>query len=134
MGYGIRVLCMITAAGLLATPAVVSADDYAQGCIDCHQLRQEGGSLEKSGDFRLNTLLAQIGHRKLRKVDTVPNDCSRCHGAEDELPLATMVHLIHFERPEANVYTTQFGGSCTNCHGMDAAAGEAIVKNGPKNW
>ncbi len=134
MRNGIRALGLITLVGLLAITATANADDYPQGCVDCHTLRQTGGSLERSGDFRLNTLLQQVGHRKLNKVKTVPNDCARCHGDEDELPLSTMVHLIHYELPAANVFTTQFGGDCTNCHGMDAAEGEAIVKSGEKNW
>jgi len=134
MRNGIHALALIMATGLLAVSAVATADDYAQGCVDCHRLSEKGSGLRYEGDFRIQPLLAQTGHRWLKKIKTVPNDCTKCHSDDSDLPLATIVHLVHFEKPEANVYTTEFGGKCANCHAMDAPAGEALVKSGPKNW
>jgi hypothetical protein len=139
MRNGIRTLCQIAAVGLLAIAAMAIADDaiaddYPNGCVDCHKLAKPGGDSKFDGDFRLGPLLAQIGHRWLKKVQTVPDDCKRCHGADEDLPLSTMIHLVHYEKPEANVYTTEFGGKCSNCHAMDGPTGEPLVKNGPRNW
>lgn len=130
----IRALALITATILLAGSAAASADDYPQGCVDCHILSESGSGKKYTGDFRIQPLLAQTGHRWLKKIKTVPDDCTKCHSDDSDLPLATIIHLVHFERPEANVYTTEFGGKCGNCHAMDASAGEAVVKKGPKNW
>lgn len=134
MGKGIRAFALITAAALLGLPAAAMADKYPQGCVDCHILADEGSGAKYRGDFRLEPLLAQTGHRWLKKIKTVPDDCTKCHSSEDDLPLSTIVHLVHFEQPAANVYTTEFDGKCGHCHAMDGPSGKSMVKSGPKNW
>jgi hypothetical protein len=94
MKMGICALILIGLAGL--APGSY-ADDYPQGCVDCHVKTD-------SLDFRLNFLLEQIGHRRIKRLKNIPRDCGR------------------------------FGGDCRHCHTMDAEAGEAALKNGPKNW
>lgn len=134
MRNGIRAFALITAVALLAVPAVATADEYPNGCVDCHKVTDKGHGWPFAGDFRLGPLLEQTGHRWVKKIKTVPDDCTKCHSSEDDLPLATIVHLVHFEKPAANVYTTEFGGKCGSCHGMDGPAGKAMVKSGPRNW
>jgi len=134
MSNGFRAIALISAAALLTVSAVAVADSYPQGCVDCHVLSESGSGNKYVGDFRIEPLLAQTGHRWLRKIKTVPDDCSKCHSDDSDLPLSTIVHLVHFEKPAANLYTTEFGGKCANCHAMDGPSGESLVKSGPKNW
>lgn len=126
----VRVFSLAVIAALLAAAAPAQADEYPQGCVDCH--KQDPGKT----NLTLNALLAQIGHPKLPKVKKVPTSCGGCHASDEgeENQFAHMIHQIHFDVPKANLYTTRFGGDCLHCHAMDADSGEALVKSGPRNW
>ena len=125
MKMGIMALVLI---GLLGSITGAHANDYPQGCVDCH-VKSEGEL-----DFRLNVLLKQIGHRWIKTLETVPDDCGRCHEPDDSPTLGELLHAIHYAVPQSNTYVTKYDGKCINCHEMDAKAGEARVKSGPTNW
>ncbi len=137
MRYGFSVVRL----GLLALAAVTTlstaaiADDYPEGCVDCHAQKQ-GAPV----DFRLNILLRQIGHPRVDRLKTIPTACNRCHadeggGEDDGTPkFSQLIHIIHFDVPQTNTYVQQFGGKCQHCHAIDVDAGEAVVKSGERNW
>ena len=120
-------ICALILIGLTGLVPGAYADDYPQGCVDCHVKTD-------SLDFRLNVLLEQIGHRWIKTLRTVPDGCGRCHEPDDDATLSELLHAIHYEVPKSNTFVGRFGGDCRHCHTMDAEAGEAAVKNGPKNW
>ena len=126
----LRVFPLAALSALLAFTSLSHADDYPQGCVDCH--------VQKTGDtnMRLNALLVQIGHPSVAKVKKVPTSCGGCHaaGEGEENVFAHIIHQIHYDVPKANLFTTKFGGDCLHCHAMDADEGEAVVKSGPRNW
>ena len=126
----VRIFSLASVAALLAVAGLAYADDYPQGCVDCHT--QQPGKT----NMRLNALLTQIGHVKMPKLKKVPNSCGGCHASDEgeENEFANMMHQIHYDVPTANLFTTRFGGDCLHCHMMDADEGEAVVKNGPRNW
>ena len=113
----------------LALPAAVGyADDFPQGCVDCHAEEME------AGDFRLGVLLEAFGHPSVDDLETIPTDCAECHAPDEDVALGVIVHQIHFDEPDSNTFVTEYGGDCRHCHVMDAAEGKAVVKSGPKNW
>ncbi|KPK55346.1 MAG: hypothetical protein PVI25_00405 [Gammaproteobacteria bacterium] len=126
----IRVLWVAGLFSLTAFAGVAVADEFPEGCVSCH--------VEKIGDvdFRLNTLLEQIGHRKVDRLKQVPRDCGRCHTSDptEEENFTAMIHEIHFDVPKINLFVTRFDGACIHCHQVDTETGEAGLKNGPKNW
>ena len=126
----VRIFSLAAVAGLLAMTSLSHADDYPQGCVDCHT---DGPN---QPDLRLKTLLGQIGHMSVRKVKKVPAGCGGCHGAGEgeEDTFAEMIHQIHYAVPKANVFITRFGGDCLHCHSLDVESGDAMVKSGPANW
>jgi nitrate/TMAO reductase-like tetraheme cytochrome c subunit len=116
---------------VLAGGAAFAADTYPEGCVSCHTNRQG------EADFRLSNLLDQIGHPSVKRVKKVPRDCTRCHSTdpEDGEPVfSQIIHEIHYDVPNINLYVTRFAGDCRNCHEMNVEEGEAQVKNGAKNW
>lgn len=126
----ICVLWLAVFCSLAAFAGVAAAEEFPEGCVSCH--------VEKIGDvdFRLNTLLEQIGHRQVKRLKQIPRDCGRCHtsDAEEEDNFTAMIHEIHFDVPNINLFVTRFDGACIHCHQVDTETGEAGLKNGPKNW
>lgn len=125
MKMGLFALVVLASASLAGG---VYADEFPQGCVDCHV--QTTGQT----DFRLNVLLDQIGHKRLRGVRSAPKDCKRCHDDESDPTLSELIHVIHYDVPKANMFVQRNGGDCRHCHTMQAEEGEAVAKNGPKNW
>ncbi len=124
-----RVLWAAALSGLFFCAGIAVADEFPEGCVSCH--------VQKIGDvdFRLNTLLAQIGHRKVDRLKVIPRDCGRCHASDDgEDSFTVMIHQIHFDVPNINLFVQRYGGACTHCHEVNTESGEAGLKNGPKNW
>ena len=125
----IRVLWLAIAVGLLAVAGLAVADDFPEGCVSCH------GQTSSEADFRLNALLTQIGHRWIKTLKEIPEDCGKCHSGDDqEKTFMAMTHEIHYDVPKANLFTTRYGGECLHCHSMNVETGEAALKGGPKNW
>lgn len=126
----IRVLWAAGLFSLTVFAGVAVAEEFPEGCVSCH--------VEKIGDvdFRLNTLLEQIGHRKVDRLKQIPRDCGRCHTSdpEEEGNFTAMIHEIHFDVPKINLFVTRFDGACIHCHQVDTETGEAGLKNGSKNW
>ena len=130
MKLRIRVLLAATVLGAAAVAGTAVAVDFPEGCVSCH--------VQKIGDvdFRLSTLLEQIGHRKVERLKQIPRDCGRCHTSDptEEGNFTAMIHEIHFDVPNINLFVTRFDGQCIHCHAIDTESGEAGLKNGPKNW
>jgi hypothetical protein len=126
----VRISCLAIATFFLGVASPVTADDYPQGCVDCHTTGPN------QPDLTLKTLLSQIGHMSIKKVKKVPVGCGGCHaaGEGEEDTFAEMMHEIHYDVPKANVFTTRFDGDCLHCHALDLDTGDATVKSGPANW
>ena len=125
----IRVLWTAALSAVVILAGAAVADEFPEGCVSCH--------VKKVGDvdFRLNTLLAQIGHRKVDRLKQIPRDCGRCHASDDsEDSFTSMIHEIHFDVPKINLFVNRYGGACINCHEINKETGDAGLKNGPKNW
>lgn len=127
MAFGVLALC-----GGLSTAGL--ADDNEAGCVSCHV----DGAATDGSDFRVNALLARVGHRiGPEKSETIPTDCSRCHAADDTGtagPLRRVIHSIHYEAPDENLFMTQYGGNCRACHDMNASIGVAVIRSAERNW
>lgn len=129
MDFGrLAALALATAACVVA-PWAAQADDFPEGCVSCHVVLPDGA------DKRLEKVLGEIGHRSLKgKVEKVPADCIACHGKIDDPSFSSLIHMAHFDGPDANVFLQRFGGDCRHCHVMDGATGTAGVKEGKRNW
>ena len=127
MAIGALALC-----GGLSTAGL--ADNHDAGCVSCHV----NGAAPDGGDFRVDAVLAKVGHRiGPEKSGTIPTDCNRCHQADDTGtagPLRRVIHSIHYEAPEENLFMTQYGGNCRACHDMDASVGIAEIRSAERNW
>jgi hypothetical protein len=110
------------------------ADNHDEGCVSCHV---EGAATDGS-DFRVNALLAKVGHKiGPEKTAQVPTGCNRCHAADDSgagTPLRKLIHSIHYEVPDQNRFMSQYEGNCRACHDMNASIGVATIKAGERNW
>jgi len=121
----------IALVGLVAAAISLSlmADDFPNGCVDCHVVLGEGM------DKRLGVELDAAGHRPIKgKVNQVPADCLACHKSLGDPPFSSLIHLAHFARPDTNVFVERFGGDCRHCHVMDDSTGFAGLKKGERNW
>jgi hypothetical protein len=111
-------------------PGITVADEYPNGCVDCHKVSGEN-------DYRLNVELAELdGHPKIDAiVKTVPQDCLMCH---KEGANAGALHLIthegHYHNPGDNAFVKFYQGACLQCHSVNPGSGKMGIKNGPKNW
>ena len=127
MTFGVFALCV----GLSTTGL---ADNHDVGCVSCHV----DGAASDGSDFRVNALLAKVGHRiGPEKSETIPIDCNRCHAADDTGtagPLRRVIHSIHYEAPDENLFMTQYGGNCRACHDMNASIGIAVIRSAERNW
>jgi hypothetical protein len=124
--FGVLALCGGLSTGL--------ADNHDAGCVSCHV----DGAAPDGGDFRVNAVLAKLGHRiGPEKSEIIPTDCNRCHQADDTGtagPLRRVIHSIHYEAPEENLFMTEYGGNCRSCHDMNAAIGVAVIRSAERNW
>lgn len=117
--------------GALGAGVQVSADDYPDGCVDCH-------TQSERRDFRVNTLLAKIGHgRGGERTLVIPDGCTRCHATDDEGTagsLSKLIHTIHYDGQERNRFVKKYGGDCLNCHSIDGSSGKVQTRSGERNW
>ena len=115
----------------MAAPAITAADDYPEGCVDCHIETDDG-------DFRIATLLAEKGHTRINEGgDQVPQGCAYCHSADDEgtaSSIRTLMHMIHYEEPDDNLFVSESRSDCRHCHSLDSAEGTVGIKSGKANW
>lgn len=126
---GLMVLTLIAGA---VVGGKAYADDYPNGCVSCHV---EGtGAL----DMRINAVLDRLGHGKAAdRSKIIPAACDRCHASSGDGPasaLRNLIHRAHYTDPTANLFVTQYEGSCLHCHAMDGSSGKATVKSGERNW
>ncbi|MDH3893866.1 MAG: hypothetical protein OES78_04820 [Chromatiales bacterium] len=127
----LALIALTLAAGALVGKKAF-ADDYPNGCVSCHV---EGtGAL----DMRINAVLSRLGHGKAAdRSKVIPAACDRCHASSGDGPasaLRNLIHRAHYTDPDANLFVTQYAGSCLHCHAMDGASGKASVKSGERNW
>lgn len=126
-----KVAILLFTLASLGTGMQAFADDYPNGCVDCH-------AKSESRDFRLNTLLARIGHgRGGERTKEIPNGCTRCHASGDQGSagsLGKLVHSIHYETADKNAFIKKYGGDCLNCHEVDPPTGKVHVRSGERNW
>jgi hypothetical protein len=131
MGRALMIFGVLAVCGGLSTGL---ADDHNAGCVSCHA----AGAGPGDTDFRVNALLARVGHRiGPEKSEIIPTDCNRCHAADDTGtagPLRRVIHSIHYEAPEENLFMTEYGGDCRACHDMDASIGVAGIRSAERNW
>ena len=111
-------------------PGITVADEYPNGCVDCHQA---------DGDHhdRLDEAVANLeGHPKVAPMmRVVPKDCMMCHKQGGSAsPLSQSAHQQHYENPSENHFVTEYQGACLHCHTMDTETGSMAAKNGDKNW
>ena len=125
-----KALLMLGALALTCSLTDAVANDYPNGCVSCH--------VKGETDFRLNVLLANIGHgRGGERTLEIPVGCNRCHatdGSGNAASISKLVHSVHYENPNENAFVTKYSGDCRNCHSMDAAAGYGSIKVGERNW
>lgn len=110
-------------------PGIDAEDAFVAGCVDCHVELPDR-------DVRIGPMLAALDHPSVgRRVETVPQDCRKCHVDEGSAePLRTLVHRAHYGREGENHFIQEFGGLCLHCHAVDLSSGEVRVKQGSKNW
>lgn len=121
----------VLAALLLLSGAVVLSDDHEAGCVDCHVETDEA-------DLRINTLLDAKGHgRLLEGSNAVPDGCNHCHASDDSgaaTPMRTLMHQVHYEVPDENVFVLEYDADCSHCHAMSDADGVVTIRTGEANW
>lgn len=126
-----KLVSLLFVLGALGAGIQVSADDYPDGCVDCHKQSERR-------DFRINTLLARIGHgRGGERTLVIPEGCARCHATSGEGSagsLSKLIHSIHYEEPEQNRFVKTYGGDCLSCHAIDASSGKVRIRSGERNW
>ena len=110
-------------------PGIDAEDAFAAGCVDCHVKLPDR-------DVRIGPILADLDHPPIdRRVETVPQDCRKCHDDEGSAePLRTLLHRAHYGKGGESHFIQEFDGSCLHCHAVDLTSGEMRVKQGPKNW
>ena len=129
--YVVGVMLLTLIAGAIKSGIAV-AEEYEHGCVDCHV---QGTGAQ---DMRINAVLNRLGHGKAAERSlNIPADCMRCHSRAKDAwasPLGNLVHRSHYQSPEENVFTVQYGGNCQHCHNMEGASGKAGLKSGERNW
>ncbi|WP_227766842.1 hypothetical protein [Zhaonella formicivorans] len=89
-----------------------SAKDVApHGCGDCHR---DGNGNKALGT--LETALDKLGSHPPVGSGATVNQCRVCH-QDGELALGKIMHKSHYQG-ENNLFITEFGGSCRNCHSV----------------
>jgi hypothetical protein len=123
-------LTLVWAQDTPSLPGITVADDYANGCIDCH--RDAGAD----GDNRINVALDKMGHVNVSAmINNVPQDCMICHKAGTSTGgLNLQTHSAHYQNPSENRFVTEQNGQCLACHSLNSATGEITLKSGQKNW
>jgi len=136
-----------------AIPGLTAPDAFPRGCVDCH-----APIPEPPRDVRISTLMrswtsgadpkllakaraAAPGlelsgkHPEVLKVgDSIPSSCLGCHQRDSRTapPFASLLHAIHLEGGEENVFLTVFQGECTHCHKVDLRTGRPTVPSAPE--
>jgi len=138
-----------------AIPGITVADQFPNGCVDCHINRPEAQM-----DVRISSrmmrwqervdakVLARIQavagggselsgqHPDLRpqSYEDIPRSCMRCHSraSNDGPAMGAMLHALHLTGGRENHFLTLFGGECTHCHKFDSEDGTWTIPSGPE--
>ncbi len=127
-----RIFWLLGAFVFTATINLAGADEFPNGCVSCHVVRDDGA------DWRLNVLMEKVGHgRGGERTKLIPTGCNRCHATDDSgtaSSISKLTHQVHYEAPGENPYMQEFGGDCLDCHSIDGVVGKTGIKVGERNW